>query len=389
MRRYASLLSLVLLLVCAGLFNQALAHELQPSSFEVRQLTSERYELIWRAPIYYGKPHPAKLQLPANWQTIGEPRVRRLSDSHLHRRVVSVPGGDIDGATIRFAGLEATITDVFVRISWLNGVETTAVARPGQPWFEIQGQRSTWQVAGDYTLLGIEHILSGYDHLTFVLALLLIVSGWRRLLLTVTSFTLAHSITLAAATLGLLWLPGPPIEATIALSILFLASELVKVCVVDPVPGQRTGKSPPWIYQPDCTLPLDRGFCFRLAAWLWFCRCTNRGGSAAKRNSTGAVNVQRRRGTGSANVHRGCSGADRGSAQDSQRLAILDSAITGLWYRWPGRFLVDRTGEWILSANSRQIKKLLTATALIKLYRRAGKITIGTINATVPGFGLE
>jgi len=354
MRRYASLLSLVLLLVCAGLFNQALAHELQPSSFEVRQLTSERYELIWRAPIYYGKPHPAKLQLPANWQTIGEPRVRRLSDSHLHRRVVSVPGGDIDGATIRFAGLEATITDVFVRISWLNGVETTAVARPGQPWFEIQGQRSTWQVAGDYTLLGIEHILSGYDHLTFVLALLLIVSGWRRLLLTVTSFTLAHSITL-----------------------------------VDPVPGQRTGKSPPWIYQPDCTLPLDRGFCFRLAAWLWFCRCTNRGGSAAKRNSTGAVNVQRRRGTGSANVHRGCSGADRGSAQDSQRLAILDSAITGLWYRWPGRFLVDRTGEWILSANSRQIKKLLTATALIKLYRRAGKITIGTINATVPGFGLE
>ncbi len=229
MRRYASLLSVVLLIVCTGLFNPVLAHELQPGSLQVRQLTSERYELIWRAPIYYGKPHPAKLQLPASWQTIGEPRVRRLSDSHLHRRVVNVPGGDIDGATIRFNGLEATITDVFVRISWLNGVETTAVARPGQPWFEIQGQRSAWQVAGDYTVLGIDHILSGYDHLTFVLALLLIVSGWRRLLLTVTSFTLAHSITLAAATLGLLWLPGPPIEATIALSILFLASELVKV----------------------------------------------------------------------------------------------------------------------------------------------------------------
>ncbi len=229
MRRYASLLSLVLLLACMGQFNPVLAHELQPGSLQVRQLTSERYELIWRAPIYYGKPHPAKLQLPASWQTIGEPRVRRLSDSHLYRRVVNVPGGDIDGATIRFNGLEATITDVFVRISWLNGVETTAVARPGQPWFEIQGQRSAWQVAGDYTLLGIDHILSGYDHLTFVLALLLIVSGWRRLLLTVTSFTLAHSITLAAATLGLLWLPGPPIEATIALSILFLASELLKV----------------------------------------------------------------------------------------------------------------------------------------------------------------
>jgi hydrogenase/urease accessory protein HupE len=77
--------------------------------------------------------------------------------------------------------------------------------------------------------LGIEHILFGFDHLTFVLALLLLVRGAKRLLITVTSFTLAHSITLAAATLGVMWVPGPPVEATIALSILFLASELIKV----------------------------------------------------------------------------------------------------------------------------------------------------------------
>lgn len=229
MRCLRLFLATLLWCICVGLHNPALAHELQPGSFEIRQLTSERYEVTWRAPIYYGKPHPAKLELPASWRTVGEPRVRRLTDSHLHQRVVRVPDGDIDGAKIRFAGLEATITDVFVRISWLSGVEATAVARPGQPWFEIQGQRTAWQVAGDYTMLGIDHILSGYDHLTFVLALLLIVSGWRRLLVTVTSFTLAHSITLASATLGLFWLPGPPIEATIALSILFLASELVKV----------------------------------------------------------------------------------------------------------------------------------------------------------------
>ena len=90
-------------------------------------------------------------------------------------------------------------------------------------------QISAWQVARDYTLLGVDHILSGFDHLTFVLALLLIVSGARRLLITVTAFTLAHSITLAAATLGVLWVPGPPVEAVIALSILFLANELIKV----------------------------------------------------------------------------------------------------------------------------------------------------------------
>jgi len=219
----------LLLVLCASSISQAFAHELQPSSLEVRQLTAERYEVIWRAPIYYRKPHPARLQLPEHWQVVGEPTVRQLPDSALHRRVVNVPGGITDGEVIRFIGLEATITDVFVRFAWLDGSDTTAMARPGHPFVEVATQRSTWQVVADYTILGVEHILSGFDHLTFVLALLLIVSGARRLLITITAFTLAHSITLAAATLGVMWVPGPPVEATIALSILFLASELMKV----------------------------------------------------------------------------------------------------------------------------------------------------------------
>ena len=169
------------------------------------------------------------MKLPEQWKTIGEPTVKRLSDSELHRRVVSVPNGELTGGVIRFIGLEATITDVFTRFIWLDGSETAAIARPSQPWVDIVGKRSSMQVAGDYTMLGVDHILSGYDHLTFVLALLLIVSGVKRLLITVTSFTLAHSITLAAATLGVMWVPGPPVEAVIALSIIFLASELVKV----------------------------------------------------------------------------------------------------------------------------------------------------------------
>jgi hydrogenase/urease accessory protein HupE len=219
----------LLLALVAGFTTQAFAHELQPSSLEVRQLTQDRYEIIWRAPNYFKKPHPAKLELPEHWQTVGEPLVRQLPDAALHRRLVSVPGGGIAEGEIRFIGLETTITDVFARFIWLDGTETTAIARPSQPYIKIVGQRSVWQVAGDYTVLGADHILSGFDHLTFVFVLLLIVSGARRLLITVTSFTLAHSITLAAATLGLMWVPGPPVEATIALSILFLASELVKV----------------------------------------------------------------------------------------------------------------------------------------------------------------
>jgi hydrogenase/urease accessory protein HupE len=219
----------MLLVLTAGFAGQASAHELQPSSLEVRQLSQDRYEVIWRAPIYFKKPHPARLQLPEQWQTVGESTIKRLPDAALHRHLVSVPGGDIAGGVIRLIGLEATITDVFARFVWLDGSETTAIARPSQPYIEIVAKRSAWQVARDYTALGVDHILSGFDHLTFVLALLLIVSGARRLLITVTSFTLAHSITLGAATLGMMWVPGPPMEATIALSILFLASELVKV----------------------------------------------------------------------------------------------------------------------------------------------------------------
>jgi hydrogenase/urease accessory protein HupE len=228
MRQFLHFLTAFLLLL-TGLAGTVQAHELQPSSMELRQLTSERFEVIWRAPIYYRKPHPAQLQLPETWQPVGTPTVTQLPDSALHRHVVDVPGGEINGAVIHFIGLESTITDVFARFVWLDGSETTSIARPSQPWIEVIAQRNAWQVAWDYTVLGVDHILSGFDHLTFVLALLLIVKGARRLLITVTSFTLAHSITLAAATLGVLWVPGPPVEAVIALSILFLASELVKV----------------------------------------------------------------------------------------------------------------------------------------------------------------
>jgi len=227
MRTLSSIIALLLLSV--GLLNQAFAHESQPGLLQLTQQDTSRYEVIWRAPIYYGKAHPASLQLPANWKTIAPPTIRQLADSALHQRVVEIDTPSIHGSVIRLPGLEATITDVLVRVEFVDGTHFSTILKPDQPWVSIEGQRSAWQVAWDYTLLGIEHILSGIDHLLFVLALLLIVSGVRRLVWTVTSFTLAHSITLAAATLGWVWVPGPPVEAVIALSILFLASELVKI----------------------------------------------------------------------------------------------------------------------------------------------------------------
>jgi hydrogenase/urease accessory protein HupE len=101
------------------------------------------------------------------------------------------------------------------------------LVHPSQPWVEVAAARGPWAVAGAYLRLGIEHILGGIDHLLFVLALLLLVRGWRRVVVTVTAFTVAHSITLAAATLGFVHVPQKPVEATIALSIVFVAAEIV------------------------------------------------------------------------------------------------------------------------------------------------------------------
>jgi hydrogenase/urease accessory protein HupE len=101
------------------------------------------------------------------------------------------------------------------------------VVRPTRPEAVLRGERP-WQVtAGEYLVLGFHHILLGIDHLLFVLALLMLVPNMRTLVWTITSFTLAHSLTLAAATLGWVHVPQAPVEAVIALSILFVAMEIV------------------------------------------------------------------------------------------------------------------------------------------------------------------
>ena len=128
-----------------------------------------------------------------------------------------------------FAGLQATITDVLARVQLLDGAYSTTLVHPKQPWLEVEPARGALAVAGAYLRHGIEHILFGYDHLLFVFALILVVRGARRLVWTITAFTGAHSITLALATLRVVSVPGPPVEATIALSILLLATEIVRL----------------------------------------------------------------------------------------------------------------------------------------------------------------
>jgi hypothetical protein len=233
----------LLLISLLGYSTGADAHDSRPAYLELKETGQGYYSVLWRTPLVYGVKLDVELLLGDSSRDVTAPAVSNLPDSVVERRLIDVGEVGLIGQRIELAGLQATTSDVLTRIEFANGTSYTKVIKPDQPWLVVEGPRSGWQVAWDYTTLGVKHILSGFDHLLFVLALLLIVSGMRRLFLTITAFTLAHSITLAGAALGILWVPGPPVEATIALSILFLASEMVKVNRG----GQSLTASYPWV----------------------------------------------------------------------------------------------------------------------------------------------
>ena len=204
-------------------------HESQPGTVEIEEIGADRYRVTWKAPIYYGKPHPARLELPDQWQTLGQPTERRRATDIVFERVITTAQQGVDGSILKFPGLEATITDVYVRVKRADGSQATHVVRPTKPWTELRGERPWYETSREYLFLGFHHILLGIDHLLFVLGLLLIVKSRMMLIKTITSFTVAHSITLGIATLGYAQAPLPPLNAAIALSILFLGPEIVRV----------------------------------------------------------------------------------------------------------------------------------------------------------------
>ena len=137
--------------------------------------------------------------------------------------------GGLTGGTIHIAGLTATMTDVLVRLERLDGSAQVTRLTPSAPSFVVEAAPHTLEVARTYSVLGVEHILTGIDHLLFVLALLIITGGGWKLVKTVTAFTISHSLTLTAATLGFVHVPQRPVEAVIALSIVFVAAEIVRI----------------------------------------------------------------------------------------------------------------------------------------------------------------
>ncbi len=206
----------------------ALGHESRPAYLQITESAPHRYDVLWRTPLLSGMRLPVVVRFPDDARNVTEPTLRELSDSLVERWLIEVDGG-LAGRRIEFVGLQATITDALVRVQTRDGAVSTNLVRPSQAWIEIAAARGPAAVAGAYLMHGVEHILFGFDHLLFVLALILIVRSGRVLLWTVTAFTLAHSITLSLATLGVVQVPGPPVEATIALSIVLLACEIIRL----------------------------------------------------------------------------------------------------------------------------------------------------------------
>jgi hydrogenase/urease accessory protein HupE len=203
------------------------AHEVRPGFLELRETAANAFLMTWKVPALGEYRLGITPRLPESCHVIGEPTSVQAGGAFIEHARVNCDRG-LEGQTIAIDRLDATLTDVLVRIESVDGSVRSARLTPSSPSFIVPVQPGPLMVVRDYVGLGIEHILFGIDHLLFVLCLLLLVRGVRKLLTTVTAFTLAHSITLAAATLGFIRVPAAPVEATIALSIVFLASELVR-----------------------------------------------------------------------------------------------------------------------------------------------------------------
>ena len=219
-----------------------MAHELRPAYLDMRETATNEFAVLWKVPALDDLRLGLYVRLPDVCKAKTE-TVRTIHDgAYFERWSVACPNG-LKGQEIVIDGLRSTVTDALARIEYRDGTKQIARFTPEKPTLLVASGQSGLEVAETYFLLGVDHILTGFDHLLFVLALLLLIHDRWMLVKTVTAFTIAHSITLAGATLGYISLPQKPVEATIALSIAFVASELVKARSGE----RRLSEDYPWI----------------------------------------------------------------------------------------------------------------------------------------------
>jgi hydrogenase/urease accessory protein HupE len=215
--------TIALLLVLQG---EGLTHELRPGFLEIRQTGSESYDVRFKVPGRGDMRLALYVRLPAECSQ-AQPRTERTADAFLEHLSARCPGG-LAGREVSIDGLAGTLTDVVVRMSLLDGAVQATRLTPDAPYFTVAVAPTWVDTARTYFLLGVQHILLGLDHLLFVLALLLLIRDTWMLVKTITAFTVAHSITLAAAALGWADVAQTPVEAVVALSIAFVAAEVIR-----------------------------------------------------------------------------------------------------------------------------------------------------------------
>lgn len=202
------------------------ADEIRPAYLEVKEFKTAYYDLLLKLPIKGRKKTPIELVLPEKCLAITPISKHLVPGAYIQRWSIKCEEGLVN-KLLSFKGLKRSSTDVLLRLEFLSGISQSILLTPSKTRYTVPKEESSLQIVQTYTGLGIGHILLGFDHLLFVFALLLIVKNMRRLLWTITAFTLAHSITMISATLGLITVPQKPVEAIIALSIVFLAMEIM------------------------------------------------------------------------------------------------------------------------------------------------------------------
>jgi hydrogenase/urease accessory protein HupE len=233
----------------------AKSHELRPAFLDMQETAPDVFAVVWKVPAAGDMRLPLDLQLPANCAE-RTPPAKEFDNNYLLTRWTALCSGGLRGHDIAVAGLRTTLTDVLARIGYADGTSEVSRLTPEHPRFTVTGKMDGWATASTYFMLGVEHILTGIDHLLFVLALMLLIRNRWMLFKTITAFTIAHSITLGGAALGYFSLPQKPVEAAIALSIAFVASELIKM-----KPGERRlSEAYPWLVA--FTFGLLHGFGF-------------------------------------------------------------------------------------------------------------------------------
>lgn len=219
---------LFIFLCCILLPMTGSTHEMRPAFLQIKQTALNEYDVLWKIPRIGNQVLSIKPTFP-DWFTIVPVSSPAESGTGALYSYKAKSTKDIHGMTFTIAGIEETVVDVLVQVDLLNGEQFSFMLQPAKKFGQIPNKSSALDTIKGYFYLGVKHIWMGIDHLLFVLALLIITAGsTRRILITVTSFTLAHSITLTLAALGYIGLPGPPVEATIALSIVFLAVEIIR-----------------------------------------------------------------------------------------------------------------------------------------------------------------